>query len=121
MVQLQLCGSLGWSISLYTKRLQVPFLVQALGCRFDPRLGHIQETTNQCFSLSLSFPLSLKSMEMCPWVRTERDRQTDRQTERWFTHVFSLPDSLQHSFFDSVFTSLSIYSGHHCVDNVELC
>lgn len=34
-----------------------------LGCGFDPQLGHVWETTNQCSSLSLPLPVSLKSME----------------------------------------------------------
>ena len=40
-----------------------------LGCRFDPQSGHVQEATNQCFSLtsiffSRSLPLYLKSINI---------------------------------------------------------
>ena len=35
-----------------------------VGYGFDPQLGPISEATSQCFSLSLSFPLSLKSINI---------------------------------------------------------
>ena len=36
-----------------TKKLDTPE-----GCRFDPKLGHVQEAYNQCFSITLILSLS---------------------------------------------------------------
>ena len=35
-----------------------------LGCMFGPRLGCVRKATDWCFSLSLPFPLSLKSINI---------------------------------------------------------
>ena len=35
-----------------------------LECGFDSRLGSLRDAANQCFSLSFSLPLSLKSVNM---------------------------------------------------------
>ena len=48
----------------------IPVQGICLGCRFDPRLGQVQEATNRCFShtdmcvcVSLSFSLSLSQID----------------------------------------------------------
>ena len=59
----------------------IPVQGICLGCRFDPRLGQVQEATNRCFShtdmcvcvsLSFSLSLSLKSMKTYSWMRIKK-------------------------------------------------
>ena len=40
------------------KKVAIPSQGTCLGCGFDSTLGHVQEATNRCLSLSLSLSLS---------------------------------------------------------------
>ena len=49
------------------------------GCRFDPQLEHVREATDRCFSLTLMFSLSLKSIKIYPRVSIKKKKNKDTE------------------------------------------
>ena len=72
------------------------------GCGFNPQLGRMWETTDQCFSLTLMFlspslplplshpsspphpflPLSLSLINKHPWARRIKNKETNKQANK---------------------------------------
>lgn len=69
--------SVGWRVILYTQRSRGQLLGYQ-GCRFNPQVGSVWVAADQCFSLSLSLPSSLKiNNKQHPQVTTKKERKKD--------------------------------------------